>query len=65
MLNEFEASRLWQQLFRGQEVTALTLAEAELLVEEMPLDSPLRVRYSVELAELRALHQSPRRAKKS
>lgn len=64
MLNEREASRLWQRLFRGQSVTSLTLAEAALVLEAMPLESPLRQRYTIELQELRALHQAPRPTKK-
>jgi hypothetical protein len=63
MLNESEATRLWRQLFRGQAVTSLTLAEAKLVVEAMPLESPLRQRYSIELEELRALRQTPRLTK--
>jgi hypothetical protein len=59
MLNEREATQLWQRLFRGQTVTSLTLTEAELVLEAMPWESPLRLRYSVELDELRAMQQAP------
>ena len=57
MLKESEANRLWQQLFRGQTVTSLTLIEADKLLQEMNPESPLRLRLSAELEELRNLHE--------
>lgn len=57
MLDEPDARRLWQQLFRGQVITSLTLSEAEQLLEDMPPESPLRLRYATELDEIRRLHQ--------
>ncbi len=60
MLDEYAATRLWQQLFRGETVTAQTLAEAELLVEELPAESPLRLRFATEINELRNMNLSPR-----
>ncbi len=56
MLDESDARRLWQQLFRGQPVTALTLAEAESVLDDMNPESPLRLRLSTELGEIRAMH---------
>jgi hypothetical protein len=35
-LNESDATRLWRKLFHGQAVTSQLLAEAELLVGELP-----------------------------
>ena len=58
MLSEFDVSRLWQQLFRGQAITSLTLAEAESLLSQMHPESPLRLRLSMELEELRARQQA-------
>jgi hypothetical protein len=58
MLSERDAIRLWQQLFRGQAITALTLNEAESVVDRLPSDSPVRVRLSAELEEVRRLKES-------
>lgn len=57
MLDERDATRLWLQLFRGQTITAQTLEEAESLVEALSPESPLRLRFSKELEEIRKLHQ--------
>ena len=47
---------LWRKLFRGQEITSLTLVEAEALLDELSPESPLRHRLTVELEELRTLY---------
>ena len=60
MLDESDATRLWQQRFHDQPVTSHTLAKAESLVGEMHAESPLRLRLSVELEEIRSLHQAQR-----
>lgn len=57
MLDERDATRLWQQLFRSQTVTSQTLSEAESLVNQLRPESPLRLRYSTELEEIRTLHK--------
>ena len=57
MLSEFDATRMWQQLFRGQAITALTISEAESLLNRLHSESPLRLRLSNELEEIRAIHQ--------
>ncbi|MEQ8667687.1 MAG: hypothetical protein RIC12_00855 [Pirellulales bacterium] len=57
MLKESDANRLWQQLFHGQTVTSQTIAEADALVEDMHPESPLRLRLSAELEEIRDLPQ--------
>lgn len=64
MLNESDATRLWLQLFRGQAITSLTLTEADALLQDLPPESPLRLRYSTELEEIRSLHQE-RKPKKT
>ena len=61
MLNERDASRLWRRLFRGQEITSLTLTEADALIDDMPPESPLRVRLFRELEEIRKLHDAQQR----
>lgn len=60
MLSERDVTRMWQQLFRGQTVTSQILTKAESLLSELKLESPLRLRLSMELAELRSLHQRPK-----
>ena len=57
MMNESDATRLWQKLFGGQEITAQSFAKAETLLEELNPESPLRLRFSTELAEIRKLQQ--------
>lgn len=59
MLHERDATRLWQNLFRGQTVTSQTLVEAESLVDGLHPESPLRLRLSTELEELRGMHEGP------
>jgi hypothetical protein len=60
MLNERDATRLWQQLFRGQTITSQTLTEAESILNELSDESPLRLRLSTELEEVRRLHEARR-----
>lgn len=57
MLDEHDANRLWQQLFRGQSITSQTLAKAEAVVNELNPESPLRLRLATELEEIRKLHK--------
>ena len=64
MLDERDATRMWHQLFRGQAITSETLTKAESLVEGLHPESPLRLRLSTELEEIRGL-QEGRPAKKS
>ncbi|MCO6046200.1 hypothetical protein NG895_20070 [Aeoliella sp. ICT_H6.2] len=60
MLTEREAQRLWQKLFRGQTITSLTLDEASTVIDDLPLDSPVRIRLSTELDELRRMQETSR-----
>lgn len=60
MLDERDATRMWQQLFRGQTVTSQTLVEAETIVNGLRPESPLRLRLSTELEEIRRLHETHR-----
>ena len=48
----------WRNLFRGQAVTADTLVQAEALVERLGPESPLRVRFSGELKDLRKMQEA-------
>ena len=63
MMDEYDANRMWKKLFRGQPITSLTLAEAESLLNKMRPESPLRLRLSTELEEIRGLHQRQLRNK--
>lgn len=58
MLSEHDATRLWQRLFRGQPITALSIQEAETVLGNMPPESPLKLRLSQELDEIRNLQES-------
>ena len=57
MLSEFDATRLWQKLFRGQAITSLTFSEAESLLSQLSPESPLRLRLANELEEIREIQQ--------
>ena len=57
MLNEGDATKMWRKLFRGKEITKLTLEKAEALLDELSPESPLRHRLTLEFEELRKLHQ--------
>ncbi len=53
MLSEFEFTSCWRTLFGGGNVTRDTIEQAQALVDELPLESPLRVRFQGELNEIR------------
>lgn len=55
MLNERDVTTMWRNLFRGKEVTRQSLDEAEQLLDDLSPESPLRVRLSTELEELRKM----------
>ena len=57
MLNDGDVTTLWRKLFRGQEITSLTLGKAEALLDDLSPESPLRLRLATELEELRKLYQ--------
>ena len=56
-MNEQDVTLLWRKLFRGQQITQLTFQNAEALLEELSCESPLRLRLTTELEELRKLHR--------
>lgn len=53
MLTEQEISRAWRSLFRGGVYTDEIFAKAEVLLDELRPESPLRHRLGTELDELR------------
>ena len=57
MLTEAEVQRSFRHLFKtNQEIDAEVLEKAELLLDELRPESPLRHRLSRELDELREIH---------
>ena len=54
VLTEQEVSRSWARLFKGEK-NSETFAKAEVLLDELRPESPLRHRLGVELEELREL----------
>ncbi len=54
MLTEQEVVRSWSRLFKG-EVTGENIARAEVLLDELRPESPLRHRLGNELEQLREL----------
>lgn len=55
---ERDVTRTWQRLFRDQTVSSDSFVIAESLLDDLPPESPLRVRLSTELEEIREMHQS-------
>lgn len=53
MLPEQTVANKWNKLFRGGHITSETLQSAEKLIDHLPPESPLRVRFGDELRELR------------
>lgn len=58
MLTESEVRRSFRRLFTGQEISQETFEKAELLIDELRPENPLRHRLTLELDELRAHHAS-------
>lgn len=58
MLTESEVERSFRRLFKNQEVSDETFEKAELLIDELRPENPLRHRLTLELDELRENHAS-------
>lgn len=56
MLTEGEISRSWIKLFGNNDYDPETFDKAELLLEELRPENPLRHRLATELRELRKLY---------
>jgi hypothetical protein len=56
LLTEQEVARSWSQIFKGTEVDLASFDRAEQLLEELRPESPLRLRLTLELEELRNMH---------
>ena len=53
MLPEQTVANKWNIIFKGGNVTSKTIGSAERLIDQLPPESPLRVRLKDELRELR------------
>jgi hypothetical protein len=53
MLSEQAIANAWRRLFKGGDITSETITSAEEIIDQLPLESPLRVRFDNELCELR------------
>jgi hypothetical protein len=56
LLTEQEVSRSWSQVFKSSEIDLAAFDRAEQLLEELRPESPLRLRLTLELEELRNIH---------
>lgn len=62
MVDERDANRLWQKIFRCKSISSQTLSEADRLLNGMSPESPLRLRFIAELDEICALQlETPRK----
>ena len=57
MLTEQEVSRSWSLVFKSAKIESESFDRAEQLLEELRPESPLRHRLTMELEELRELHE--------
>jgi hypothetical protein len=56
LLTEHEVARSWSQVFKSSIIEPGTFDRAEQLLEELRPESPLRLRLTHELEELRNIH---------
>jgi hypothetical protein len=58
LLTEQEVARSWGLVFKSAQIEADSFDRAEQLLEELRPESPLRLRLTRELEELRKIHVS-------
>jgi hypothetical protein len=56
LLSEQEVARSWGQIFKNRPIDLAAFDRAEQLLEELRAESPLRLRLTTELDELRRIH---------
>jgi hypothetical protein len=56
LLTEQEVARSWSQVFKSRALDLAAFDRAEQLLEELRPESPLRLRLTLELEELRSIH---------
>ena len=59
LLSETDVTNKWRSLFGAGRVTSETIESARVLIDQLPPESPLRVRLGNELDEIRAHMASP------
>jgi len=57
LLTESQVARSWRTLFSDSEIAADAFEKAEVLLDELRPESPLRHRLGCELEEIRRLRQ--------
>jgi hypothetical protein len=55
LLTEQEVARTWSQVFKSSHIESSSFERAEQLLEELRPESPLRLRLTMELEELRSM----------
>jgi len=58
LLTEAQVQRSFRDLFKSKDVSPDAFDKAEALLDELRAESPLRHRLSVELEEIRKLHEA-------
>jgi hypothetical protein len=58
LLSEQEVAHSWSQVFKTSTFESASFERAEQLLEELRPESPLRLRLTLELEELRGIHAS-------
>jgi hypothetical protein len=58
LLTEQEVSRSWGLVLKGSQIAPDSFERAEQLLDELRPESPLRLRLTSELEELRKIHVS-------
>jgi hypothetical protein len=58
MTSEHDAAVRWSSLFHVKTITEDTLRSARKLLEQLPLESPVRARLTAELEEILELQRS-------
>jgi hypothetical protein len=56
LLTEQEVARSWNQLFKSSALELAAFDRAEQLLDQLRAESPLRLRLTLELEELRSIH---------
>jgi hypothetical protein len=63
-MNEREVTARWRELFLGQSITPELLKKADALIDRLGAESPLRVRWTKELEDIRKLSGNVKTAPK-
>jgi hypothetical protein len=57
-MNERDVTTRWRELFKGQAITTELLKKADALLQQLSVESPLRVRFTKELEDIRKLPEN-------